>query len=100
MAGPVQVTLRRRELLGAALAAGVAAPVLGQTPPPVAAKGVPPGLPQPSETIDLWPGGAPGKSARALIETVDERSTDSLVTDRAVYGISRPRRQTGARQKL
>jgi len=57
----------------------------------VAAKGLPPGLPQPSETIDLWPKGAPGMSARTLIETVEERSTDSLVTDRAVYGISRPR---------
>jgi len=27
----------------------------------------------------------------ALVETVDERSTDPLVTDRAVFGISRPR---------
>jgi acetyl esterase/lipase len=29
--------------------------------------------------------------ARPLVETVDERSHDSLVNDRAVYGISRPR---------
>ncbi|WP_246465687.1 alpha/beta hydrolase [Novosphingobium jiangmenense] len=64
----------------------------GQTPPPAVPGGpLPPGLPQPAETIDLWPNGAPGQPARALIETVQERSTDRLVTDRAVFGISRPR---------
>jgi acetyl esterase/lipase len=80
----------RRSLIAAGLAASVAK-AGAQTPPPVAAKGLPPGLPQPSETIDLWPNGAPGLFRVKLTETVDERSTDPLVTDRAVYGITCPR---------
>ena len=94
--------LDRRSLIAAGLAFGVAGRAEGQTPPPVSAKGIPPGLPQPDETIDLWPPSAlgarnsplartPGAPVAPLIETVDERSTDALVTDRAVYGISRPR---------
>lgn len=39
----------------------------------------------------MWPKGALPESAVPLIETINERSTDSLVTDRAVSGISRPR---------
>jgi len=86
------MTIDRRSLLAAGLAAGIVPLRAGaQPPPPVSGKGQPPGLPQPSETIDLWPKGAPGAPAVALIETVNERSTDSLVTDRAVFGISRPR---------
>jgi acetyl esterase/lipase len=81
----------RRSLIAAGLAAGIAGRAAGQTPPPVCSKGLPPGLPQPAETIDLWPNGAPGLSAVSLVETVEERSTDSLVTDRAVWGITRPR---------
>lgn len=81
----------RRSLIAAGIATGLATRAGAQTPPPVAAKGLPPGLPQPVETIDLWPKGAPGMPAKALVETVDERSIDSLVTDRAVYGITRPR---------
>lgn len=49
------------------------------------------GLPEPTETIDLWPKGAPGAPAKALTETVNERSTDPQLTDRAVFGIARPR---------
>jgi acetyl esterase/lipase len=67
------------------------AETLAQTPPPVAARALPPGLPQPVETIDLWPKAAPGRPSSLKDEIVDERSTDPLVTDRAVYGISRPR---------
>ena len=56
--------LDRRALLGAGLgaglAAGIAARAAAQTAPPVTAKTLPPGLPQPDETIDLWPKGAPG----------------------------------------
>ena len=84
--------LDRRSLIAAGLALGVTARAGAQTAPPVATgEAQPPGLPQPVETIDLWPKGAPGAPAKPLTETVDERSTDSLVTDRAVYGISRPR---------
>lgn len=81
----------RRSLIAASLAVGIASRAEGQTPPPVSAQGQPPGLPQPVETIDLWPRGAPAAPAVLPVETVDERSTDTLVTDRAVYGIARPR---------
>jgi acetyl esterase/lipase len=84
------MTIDRRTLmtLGAASIAGSA---LGQTPPPSAKSPVPAGLYQPTETIDLWPEGAPGSPAVPLMETVNERSTDPQLTDRAVFGISRPR---------
>jgi acetyl esterase/lipase len=84
-------TIDRRALLAGSLAVGLASRADAQSPPPVAGKALPPGLPQPVETIDLWPNGAPGRPPRGLSETVDERSTDPLVTDRAVYGITRPR---------
>ncbi len=83
----------RRSAILATLAAGIgASAVRGQTTPPAVHPGTPvPGLPEPNETIDLWPAGAPGMPARALVETVDERSKEAALTDRAVYGISRPR---------
>src|SRR5688572_18020043 len=48
-------------------------------------------FPDPTETIDLWPGIAPGAPARLPAETVRERSTDRSYNDRTVLGISRPR---------
>jgi acetyl esterase/lipase len=81
----------RRMLMGATLAAGLAGRASAQTPLPAKGGALPPGLPQPAETIDLWPKGAPGAPKVALIETVNERSTDPQLTDRAVFGISRPR---------
>lgn len=89
----VAASLDRRYFMAASLLSLGLGPVArGQTPPPAVPGGpLPPGLPQPAETIDLWPNGAPGQPARALVETVQERSTDRLVTDRAVFGISRPR---------
>lgn len=85
------MTIDRRSLIVAGLATGLTARAGAQTPPPVAVGSQPPGLPQPSDTIDLWPAGAPGLPAKPLVETVNERSTDALVTDRAVFGITRPR---------
>ncbi|TRW16744.1 alpha/beta hydrolase [Glacieibacterium frigidum] len=76
----------RRSLLLAGLAASAAA---AQTPPPTGKRVA--GLPQPTETIDLWPKGAPGMPRTPLVETVNERSTDPQLTDRAVFGITRPR---------
>ncbi|WP_338447109.1 alpha/beta hydrolase [Pelagerythrobacter marensis] len=83
----------RRSLLGAGLAASLlgATRLSAQTPPPSAPEGPPPGLPQPIETIDLWPGGAPGMPAQPPVEQVEERSADPLVADRAVRGITVPR---------
>ncbi len=84
--------LDRRSLIAAGVTSAVFSPAAwAQTPPPQTGGSLPAGLPQPSETIDLWPKGGPGKPAAALTETVNERSTDSLVTDRAVFGITRPR---------
>jgi acetyl esterase/lipase len=81
----------RRHLLGTAIA-GIGTAALAQTRPPSRGTGAPvPGLPEPMETIDLWPKGAPGMPARPPVETVNERSTDAQVTDRAVFGITRPR---------
>ncbi len=85
------MTMDRRTLIGATLAAGLATRAHGQTPPPEAPGKLPSGLPQPTETIDLWPKGAPGMPLVPLVETVSERSTDPQLTDRAVFGISRPR---------
>lgn len=85
------MTIDRRSLIVAGLASTLTARAGAQTPPPVAVGSQPPGLPQPSDTIDLWPAGAPGLPAKPLVETVNERSTDALVTDRAVFGITRPR---------
>jgi acetyl esterase/lipase len=84
------MTLDRRTLMGLA-ATGMAGAAFGQTPPPVTGGVLPAGLPQPTETIDLWPTGAPGAPVGGLKETVNERSTDPQLTDRAVFGISRPR---------
>jgi len=82
--------IARRGVLGAGLAM-IAGGVAAQTAPPVTGGALPPGLPQPTETIDLWPGGAPGAPRKPLVETVNERSTQAQLTDRAVFGISRPR---------
>lgn len=96
----------RRSVLSAGFllsVAGASSRALGQTALPQTGGPVPPGLPQPVETIDLWPAGAPGMPSRPPVEAVTERSTDRLVTDRAVLGITRPRmavfrpdRQNGA----
>lgn len=87
------MTIDRRSFMAAStIAALVSAKAAAQTlPPHLAGSPLPPGLPQPAETIDLWPNGAPGMPAKALTETVLERSTDRLVTDRAVFGITAPR---------
>ena len=47
--------------------------------------------PEPTETIDLWPNGAPGAPAALPVEDVNERSSDPAFNDRFVRGISRPR---------
>lgn len=85
------MSIDRRSMIAGAALAGLAAEVAAQTAPPATGGALPPGLPEPSETIDLWPDGAPGTPAAPLVETVNERSTDPQITDRAVFGISRPR---------
>lgn len=83
----------RRSVLAAGLALSSLGAVraMAQTAPPQAEGGPVPGLPQPTETIDLWPGGAPGMPQQRPLEQTVERSQDELVSDRAVLGISVPR---------
>lgn len=86
------MTIDRRALLG--LAAGAAVlPALAraQTAPPATGAPLPANLPDPTETIDLWPKGAPGMPASPPVEQVAERSKDPARPDRAVLGIARPR---------
>jgi len=73
----------RRSVLGAGLTLSFlgATGLSAQTPPPSADGALPPGLPQPVETIDLWPQGAPGMPARALENALTPRS-------RATRGVS------------
>lgn len=83
--------LHRRTLLGAGIVSGLSALATAQTAPPKAAARLPVGMVDPFESVDLWPMGAPGAPAVPPIETVNERSTDRDVADRAVYGIAKPR---------
>ncbi|TNE64409.1 MAG: alpha/beta hydrolase [Alphaproteobacteria bacterium] len=87
-------TSRRTLILGSLatlVAPGFSARSAGaQTALPSAGPDLPPGLPQPTESIDLWPEGALG-ALPDITETTTERSQDRLVTDRAVYGIAKPR---------
>lgn len=81
--------MNRRTLLMTALAASL--PLRAQTRLPGESDTPLPGPPQPSESIDLWPGGAPGMPDSPPKEAVVERSTDPTLADRAVTGISKPR---------
>lgn len=83
--------LDRRALLSAGLAGGLIGRAAAQTAAPKAGLPLPGGLADPAETIDLWPGGAPGAPAALPVETVTERSTDKDLADRAVFGIATPR---------
>lgn len=82
---------RRSALLAPLAAAFAGTAAAAQTAPPSKAGDFPPGLPQPTETIDLWPGGAPGLPGNPPTEQVTERSTDHAINDRAVTGIAVPR---------
>jgi acetyl esterase/lipase len=81
---------RRAALLGT-LALGLAARLPAQTRAPATPDTRHLAFPDPVETIDLWPSGAPGAPARLPVETVKERSTDPAYNDRYVFGIARPR---------
>lgn len=81
----------RRNLIASSLVASLFARAEAQTSRPSNSAVLPPGLPQPIETIDLWPKEAPGMPAKPIVETVTERSTDRQLADRVVISISRPR---------
>lgn len=81
---------RRSAILGS-LAVGLSASGDAQTPPPAQVGGRGPRQPDPTETIDLWPAGAPGAPRNLPVEIVEDRATGAAATDRAVHGIARPR---------
>ena len=83
----------RRSLLCAGLATSglLSGKLSAQMPPPGSGGILPLGLPQPVETIELWPSGAPGMPSSPPKEVTTERSRDTLVTDRAALGIAAPR---------
>lgn len=82
-------SLNRRMLLLTALSASL--PLRAQTQSPDASHPMPPGLVRPSETIVLWPDGAPGMPDSPPDERVENRSSDPLLADRAVFGITEPK---------
>lgn len=84
-------TIDRRTALLGTLALGLAAKAGAQTRSPATADSRHMTWPDPVETIDLWPKGAPGAPAMLPVETVKERSKDKAYNDRYVFGISRPR---------
>lgn len=86
------MTIDRRTAMLATLGAAVAGKAVAQTAPPaVSGDALPLVLSEPSETIDLWPNGAPGMPAPRPVEVTTERSTDPAHNDRAVVGVSVPR---------
>ena len=85
------MTIDRRTMIGTIAAFAVAGRAGAQTAGPATADSKHLTFPDPVETIDLWPGGAPGRPAILPVETVKERSQDRSFNDRYVFGISRPR---------
>lgn len=81
----------RRTALLATLALGMAGRAAAQTRPAATSNSPHMAFAEPTETIDLWPRGAPGAPIRLPVETVKERSKDTAYNDRYVFGISRPR---------
>lgn len=83
---------RRTALLAGMALAGLGSRAGAQTAPPEAAaprRAL--AVPDPVETIDLWPGTAPGALGPLPIEVTTERSTDAAFNNRSVRGIARPR---------
>jgi acetyl esterase/lipase len=85
------MTMDRRTALLGTLALGLAGRAGAQTRPPATPESLHMTVADPTETIDLWPKGAPGAPAKLPVERVRERSKDPAFNDRYVFGISRPR---------
>lgn len=82
------MSVDRRSMLGSVVGIGFAAQLSDRavtsgllSAPPL----------EPTETIDLWPGGAPGKGDLPLAEAIVERSIDPKIPDRALLAVNRPR---------
>lgn len=81
------MSIDRRTLFAGAVAAGASWSLAARAAPP------PPARPflDTGESIDLWPAGPPGAPAKLPVETIDQRSTVPGLSDRVIYGVSRPR---------
>jgi acetyl esterase/lipase len=77
--------INRRDAILGTVAAGAAASAQAMPAEPAGNAG------DPTETIALWPGDAPGMPPIRPVEIVVERSTDPARSDRALRGIVRPR---------
>lgn len=104
----MRASIRRRTVVRSALAllASIAGRSFGTESPTGGVAGTPASTPagaptgaptaaaaasMPAQALELWPGGAPGMPADPPKEVLLERSTDPLLHDRAVLGITRPR---------
>lgn len=91
------MTLDRRSLIGAGVLATAAQPALARQSAPALAP------PDPTETVRLWPAGAPGGEGVTVTAVVPERSTDPAFHDRyaqyttdPILTVMRPDRPNGA----
>jgi len=83
----MRASIHRRQLLtaGAALLATMASRAADR-------ENVSPGTsPDPASGIEIWPTQAPGMPTPPPVETLWERSPNTLIADRAVRGVTRPR---------
>jgi acetyl esterase/lipase len=85
------VNANRRSFLAGTLATVFGAGARAGTPAPGPDLPVNRAREQPKETIDLWPGDAPGMPDPGPVETVEERDADPVLPNRAVRGIAQPR---------
>ncbi len=81
----------RRRLLLAGLGAAISPAIRAQSNAPEQVGKPPDILGAPSEVIDLWSEGVPGKPKTMPHEIIVERSTDRKINDRHIAGVSRPR---------
>ena len=81
----------RRSIILGTVGAGLSTRTTAQTAPPKRGDRREQGLSEPTETIDLWPSGAPGAPSVMPVEVVEDRAGQAEAPDRAVHGISRPR---------
>jgi acetyl esterase/lipase len=90
----MRTNIRRRTMLTAGMAffaSTVGRTVGGQAPAPGDHQPPPSSAPKAQLSFEIWPKGAPGMPADPPAETMWDRSTNPLIADRAVRGITRPR---------
>jgi len=85
------MTIDRRSLFVGSLAAALAARAAAQARPRSTPESRLLAVPDPVETIELWPGIPPGAPLKLPSEQVHERSRCPSYNDRYLLGISRPR---------